>query len=515
MNPTLFRSRGVRTAASAAVLVAAAVLAYWPALSGGFVWDDDTLLTESALVKAADGLHRIWFTTEPLDYWPLTNTSFWLEWRLWGMHAAGYHVTNLLLHVGSALLLWAILRRLAIPGAFLAALLFVVHPVNVESVAWIAQRKNTLSMVFFLLSILWFVRSELDSPPVARQTQPSAGRSRSRAATRRASASSPENSSKLRSSREGAGGPGRAWYWLSLGAFVLAMLSKGSVAILPGILLLLIWWRRGIVTRANVMRTAPFFAVAAVLTVVNIWFQGHLATGPIRHASLVERTLGAAAIVWFYLYKAVLPIRLLFVYPQWHVQATLVRWWFPLAAAVAVSAVLLRKRHDSTARALLFAWVFFCLALFPVMGFTDVYYMTYSMVADHYEYIAIVGVVTAAAAGLSQLAELAREPNRADDNVPGATIANAGKKAGLRHAAGAPLWSGALVVLLGTATWRQSHEYVNAETLYRETLKGNPSTWLMHNLLGLELLDSSMNDAAAHFREAARLAPGTAGGPVR
>ena len=150
-----------------ALLVIAACLVYWPALTGGFLFDDEPLLTGSALVKAGDGLYRMWFTSQPIDYWPLTNSSFWLEWRLWGLQPAGYHVTNLLLHICSALLLWAILRRLAIPGALLAALLFVVHPVNVESVAWIAQRKNTLSMVFFLSSIFCYLRSD-DAPRVGR-----------------------------------------------------------------------------------------------------------------------------------------------------------------------------------------------------------------------------------------------------------------------------------------------------------------------------------------------------------
>jgi hypothetical protein len=143
------RLRPWQILAATVLLTGAALLAYWPALTGGFLWDDDTLVTDSTLVKAPDGLYRMWFTTEPLDYWPLTNTSFWLEWRLWGMRSSGYHATNLLRHLVSGLLVWAILRRLSIRGGLLAAALFVLHPVNVESDAWIAQRKNTLSMVFF------------------------------------------------------------------------------------------------------------------------------------------------------------------------------------------------------------------------------------------------------------------------------------------------------------------------------------------------------------------------------
>ncbi len=133
-------------------------LVYWPALHGGFILDDDLLLTESKLIKAPDGLFRIWFTTEPVDYWPVTNTSLWIEWRLWGLNPTGYHITNLALHIAAALLIWLVLRRLSIPGAFLAALLFAVHPVNVESVAWISQRKGLLAIVFFLLSIYFYLR---------------------------------------------------------------------------------------------------------------------------------------------------------------------------------------------------------------------------------------------------------------------------------------------------------------------------------------------------------------------
>jgi len=421
----------------ALLLASAALVAYWPALHGDFLWDDDTLVTASDLVKADDGLRRMWFTTEPLDYWPVTNTSFWIEWRLWGMRSSGYHVTNLLLHVCSGILIWAILQRLSVPGALFAAFLFVLHPVNVESVAWIAQRKNTLSMVFFLLSILWYVK-QIDRPLLG------------------------------------------MWYWLSLAAFVVAMLSKGSVVILPLVLLLLAWWQHGRIARADLFRVAPFFAFALLLTAVNIWFQLHLTTGPIRDVTALQRLLGASAVVWFYLSKALVPVRLIFIYPQWDVRADDLRWWLLLAAAVAATAVLVAFRARPIARALLGAWLFFAIALVPVMGFADVYYMTYSLVADHYQYIAIVGVCAVAAAGLTVLVKGARA------------------RAAL---------SGAVLLLFGIATWRQCEQYVNAETLYRATLDGNPTCWLAHNLLGVQLVEHSPEEAVSHFRDAARLKP--------
>jgi hypothetical protein len=356
-SPGIVQS-GRRGLGTVALLVVLTCAAYWPSLRGGFLWDDDVLLTNSSMVKAPDGLYRIWFTTEPVDYWPMTNTSFWLEWRLWGLHATGYHVTNLTLHIANAFLLWAILRRLRIPGAWLAALIFGVHPVNVESVAWIAQRKNTLSMLFFLSSILWYLKAEI-------------------------------------------GGP-RRWYWFSVLAFALAMLSKASVVVLPAVLLLIVWWRRDRITRSDVVRTLPFVLVAIGLTLVSIAFQARGAEEAIRHATAAERMLGAGAIVWFYLYKALLPIHLVFVYPQWQVDAGDVRWWVPLAAAVAATSLLVWQRRRPWGRALLFAWLFFCVALLPVMGFVDIAFMRYSLVADHYQYIAIIGVIALAAAAVDR-----------------------------------------------------------------------------------------------------------------
>jgi Flp pilus assembly protein TadD len=434
-KPTTRAYDGSNALGTAGLLALVAVVAYWPIFSGGFLLDDDMLLTQSSLVHAADGLYRMWFTTEPLDYWPLTNSSFWLEWRLWGMAASGYHVTNLLLHLGSAVLLWAILRDLSIPGARLAALLFLVHPVNVESVAWIAQRKNTLSMFFFLLSIRWFLRG-----PSAEGRAPRS-------------------------------------YWLSLAAFILAMLSKGSVAVLPGVLLLIVWWKHGRITIRDVIRVAPFFVVSAALTLVNIWFQSHYTTAPIRDVSLIERALGAGGIVWFYLYKALLPINLVFIYPQWEIRAGDVLWWLPLTAAVLVTAILMWQRTRPMARALLGVWLFFGLALVPVMGWTDVYFMKFSLVADHYAYIAVIGVAIGVAAGLTTL---------------------------VRQRA----WHWALVAVLGVLTFRQSTLYADAERLYRATLEANPSTWLAHNDLGVVVADRAPDEALRHFREAVRLEPG-------
>lgn len=435
-----------------AAIIVSSFLAYWPAIHGKFIWDDEMLVDNNVLLRAPDGLLRMWFSTEPADYWPMTNSSFWLEWQLWNANPTGYHITNLLLHIASAFLLWAILKKLSLPGAFLAALLFAVHPLNVESVAWISQRKNTLSMFFYLLSILSYVQAELAPRPENRTWLPGVNR----------------------------------WYWLSLAAFLLAMLSKGAVAILPLLLLLLVWWMRKRITRADVLRTVPFFLIAAVLTVVNIWFQTHGVHEVIRNVTPTERVLGAGAVVWFYLFKSLLPIDLMFVYPQWHVQANAWVWWLPLCAAFLVTAVLWWQRNTRWGRPLFFVWMFFCVALVPVMGFTDVYYMKTSLVADHYAYFALPAVVALVAAAFSLA---------------------------IYHLRGAfqmaMLALPILVVALFTAaSFQQSRIYSDPTTLYLATLEKNPACSWAYNNLGVEQdkLGQTQN-AISYFKQALNIEP--------
>ena len=408
----------LRFVAGAALIALMAAVAYFPSIDGGFIWDDHDLLTESPLVRASDGLYRLWCTSEPEDYWPVTYTTFWIEWRLWGLHSTGYHVTNLILHVAEALLVWMILRKLRIPGAFLAALLFTVHPVNVESVAWISQRKNLMAMLFFLLSIRFYLQAETATQ---RADKTGTGTSQERFRSVRAKACS--EPVPFLSAR---------WYWLSLAAFLLAMLSKGSVAILPVVLLMIIWWLRPVV-KGDLVRLAPFFVMAVALAAVNVWFQRHGTELVIRDASLGERLLGAGGVVWFYLDKAILPLNLAFIYPQWHIDAGNPLWWLPLAAVVVVTAVLWWYR-DGWSRPWLWAWAPFCVALLPVMGLTDVYFMKYSLVADHYQHIAIIAVLGLAAAGWSVWHQRSRAGAAGGDGRGG----GGRRRAGRSHVAAKP-----------------------------------------------------------------------------
>jgi Flp pilus assembly protein TadD len=471
----------------AALLVGATALAYLPTLRNGFVWDDDTSLTQNAFIKSGEGLRQFWLTTQTPDYWPVTSTSFWGEWRLWGLDPVGYHATNLALHLIEALLLWAVLRRLRIPGAYLAALLFAVHPVNVQTVAWITQRKNLMAMLFLLLSTLAFLRSARGAPFSGKGSGP-----------------------KGLNPAAGFGplGPD-PFYAMSWLAFVLAMLSKGSAAVLPVVLLGIIAWERPVRVR-DLVRLGPFFLVAGVLTLVDIWFQGHHlgATEVIRTATPVERLLGAGAVVWFYLGKALLPLHLIFVYPSWHIAAGSLRWWLPLLGALGMTGVLwwkARLRHGVARlgwakpgyavansggagiwRGALFAWGYFCVALLPVMGFTDVYFMKFSLVADHYQHLALVGVTALAGAGWAEWRRRAPGP--------------------------APLAAAALLAgLFGVLTWRQCLRYRDAETLFAVTLRENPSSAMAHNNLGVILAAAGrLPEAADQFGAALRLDPGYA-----
>ncbi len=257
--------------------------AYWPALNGQFVWDDTLLVNRNPLVIGQMNLRTVWFQTD----FSLTLAFLWLQWQIWGNHPAGYHVVNVLLHATSCLLLWRVLTRLKIPGAWLAAVIFAVHPVCAASVAWISETKNTLSLPFYLLSILWFLKFEGAQVP-----------------GRKASATH--------------------WYWLSLAAFLLAMLAKTSAVMLPAVLLAGAWWQRGRITRQDVWRVSPFMLLALLLGGLTVWFQVQVmaAGDPVQTENIGGRLAGAGWALWFYLGKALWPLKLSLIYPRWEIDAT-------------------------------------------------------------------------------------------------------------------------------------------------------------------------------------------------
>jgi len=345
----------------ALALALAALAAYWPALRGGFVWDDDGHVTRPDL-RSLHGLWRIW--TEPgatQQYYPVLHSAFWVEHRIWGDSPLGYHLANVLLHLAACLLLYRVLRRLAVPGALLAASVFALHPVCVESVAWISEQKNTLSTVFYMGAALAYL--DFDE-----------GRRRGR-------------------------------YALATGLFILALLSKSVTASLPAALLVVFWWKRGRLSwRSDVLPLAPWFCLSAAAAAVTPWVESKFvgATGSAFSLGLVERILVAGRALWFYLGKIIWPADLVFIYPRWTVDAH-VAWQFvfPVAAALAFAALfLLRNRmRGPLAAALLFAGT-----LFPALGFVNVYPFVFSFVADHFQYLAAAIMVSALSAGLATAA---------------------------------------------------------------------------------------------------------------
>lgn len=416
------------------------LLAYLPALSGGILWDDAGHVTRLDL-RSWDGLLRIWFEFGATQqYYPLLHSAFWAEHFLWGDATLGYHLVNVLQHAAAACLFGTLLRRLGVPGAWFAALLFALHPVCAESVAWISEQKNTLSAVFYLGAALAYLRFD-----------------------------------PLRSSGS---------YALATGLFLLALLTKTVTATLPAALLVVLWWRRGrLEWRRDVGPLLPWFVLGAVSGLVTAHFERTLigAQGADFNLSWIERGLLAGRIFWFYLGKLAWPAQLAFVYPRWTVDPAQVWQWLFSAAALLLLAGLVwwqRRQRGPLAAALLFAG-----ALFPVLGFVNVYPFIFSFVADHFQYLASLPVFALAAAGLVRISA----------PLPGRS----------RRAGGL-----ALLALLGILTWNQSENYRDAFTLYQATLRLNPACWMAHNNLAITLATAGrVEEAVPHLEAALKLRP--------
>jgi protein O-mannosyl-transferase len=426
----------------ALVLVAGTILVYQPAWHAGFIWDDDDYVTNNSLLSAPDGLKRIWFSLEsPSQYFPLVYTTFRLEHALWGMNPAGYHWTNILLHAGNALLVWWLLRRLKVPGAWLGAALFAWHPVQVESVAWITELKNVLSLFFFLLTLLAWNRFIQDCSK-----------------------------------------PARRFYWLALVFHLLGLCSKTTVCTLPVVLLLVLWLEGKPIGWPRLAQIVPFLALSVGMGLLTIWWERyHQGTqgGPFS-ISLLERILVASHAVWFYAGKLAWPAGLTFSYPRWSFNpgAPLAYGW--LAACAGLCAVIFLSRRW-VGRSVATAALFFVVTLSPLLGFIMLYTFRYSFVADHYQYIASIGPLALAAAGIAT------------------GFRFFGRQAGLLKFA----LCAALLVLLATLSWRQCRMYSDAETLWRTNLARNPASWLAHNNLGLILFQKGQVDRAmAHYQSA-------------
>ena len=454
------------TVPSASTLILLVVVSYLPAmLWGGFVWDDvDHIPGEPALRDWA-GLWRIWFVPSEVQephYRPLTYTSFWLEHKLWGLAPTGYHVVNVLLHAANTVLLWRILLRLAVPGAWVVAAVFAVHPLHVESVAWTIERKDVLSGLFYLACILTWLRF-LEGPSA-----------RPPRSIKRAGHARSVTSSGALSTGE------RAWrYGLALLLLAAGMLAKNMVVTLPAALVILHWWRSGRVIARDLLWLAPFFGVALSLVAVDLWMVT-AATPAAFGYSLVERTLIASRAVWFYVGKLAWPADLAVVYPHWDVHVGDPLAWVGLGAAAALVGTLWFLR-DRIGREPLAGVAFFAVTLSPTLGFVDHTYMLFSFVADRYQYLAGIGVMAV---------------------VIGAAAAVVGR---LPAAWRTGAMGGAAVVLalLGALTWRQAGIYSDEVTFFRHVIAHNPNAAGAHLNLAKALIAQGRAEEA---EAAARIA---------
>ena len=406
------------------------------------LWDDDAHITRPEL-RSLHGLSEIWTRPDVTQqYYPVTHSVFWLEQKLWGDNLFLYHLLNVALHLASAFLLLRILSMLAIPGAWFAAAIFALHPVQVESVAWISELKNTLSAVFCLSAALMYLRFDQRRRLL--------------------------------------------FYFAAFGLFLLGLGAKTTIAPLPAALLVIFWWKRSRLSlKQDVLPLIPFFIAGIGAGLFTAWVEHNYigAEGSDFNLSIVERCLIAGRAFWFYLSKLFWPHDLIFVYPRWHVNQAI--WWqylFP-AAALLLAGLLWFARNKT--RGPLAALLVFGGMLFPALGFFNVYPFVFSLVADHFQYIASISIFVLVAAGFALLTF--RWP---------------------QHRRLVVAFSFAVLALLGVLTYRQSHIYRNAETLYRTTLQKNPDCWMAHDNLGVALVaQGRFDEAIEHYHQAIALRP--------
>jgi tetratricopeptide (TPR) repeat protein len=431
-------SRAKITVIVAAALVAATFLVYRPVWRAGFIWDDDDHLTANPAMTAPNGLQMIWTSLAVSRYYPLTLTTFWVEHRLWGLNPLPYHLVNIALHALNGFLVFLLLRRLRVPAPWLAAVIWTLHPVGVESVAWITELKNTQSGLFFFLALLCYLRYE-------------------------------ENRKA-------------AWHVLAFLCAAAAMLSKPSTVVLPAVMLLCVWWERGRWRWQDFVRVSPFVLLSAGISALTILEQkGHIERSGMIESPLnwAERFIVAGQAVWFYAGKVLWPVQLAFIYPRWEFNTRAVVSWLPLAGAIVLGVGLLLLRRHSWARAALFGLGCFVVGLAPVLGFFEVFYFRYSFVADHFQYLASLALITLVTSGL----------------------VGYGRRVGVGVGS-------VLVVVLAGMSWRQAGIYRDPIALWQDTLTKNPECWMAQNNIGVSLYDRDrIREAIAHYEKALQKNP--------
>ena len=425
--------------ARALFLVAATLVAYEQVRRAGFIWDDDAHLTQNPCIVGPQGLAEIW-TTRAARHFPLILTTFWVEHAIWGLNPLLFHAVNVFLHATSAVVLWRVLETLGVKGAFLGATLWALHPVQVETVAWVTELKNTQSCLFYLVSVLCFarwVKSDL------------AGK--------------------------------RSWdYAAALVFAALAMASKSSTVVLPAVLGLCGWWLRGSFRLRDAVRLVPVLVMSAGDVVLTLWTQ-HLegANDAEWVRGFPERLATVGPTFWFYLGKLAWPHPLIFIYPRWKIEWTHPAAYLPVAAMV-VFLFALRWFRAKPLRAAFFAFAYFLIALSPVLGLLDQFFWRYSFVGDHFQYLASMGPLALAGAGVTAAIGL---------------LGKTGRIVG-------PVTTAALACLLGALAWKQSGVFRTDEALWKSTLALNPECWMAHNNLGTDyLLSGRVKESIDEFEK--------------
>lgn len=453
--------RAIRAAAGSALLLAAVLIAYWPAMrDGGWIWDDDAHVTNNPALRNPDGLRKIWTNPKAVpthQYYPLVHTTFWLQYPRDGspLDPMPFHVANVLLHATSAIVLWQLLRKLLVPGAFVAAAIWALHPINVESVAWVTERKNVLSGLLYLLAAAAYLRFE-DIRNLNFQI------------------SNPK--SKIQN-------PDSPWPWYAwaLVLFLGALFSKTVASSLPAALLLVFWWKRGRLDWRTIWPTIPFFVLGATMGLLTSILETHPdyvgASGAEWTIPWLHRLLIAGRAIWFYPWKLIVPTQLAFSYEQWRIDPRVVGQWVYLFAAIWLVGILYFARRW-LGRGPIVAMLFYGGTILPALGLFTLFPMRYTFVADHYQYMAGIGLIAlAVAASTSRLTRLPR------------------------WAAQWPLSVCVLTILAGL-TWQQSKIYENAETLWTDTLAKNDSSWLArHHLARIYIMEHRQFDRAVELCE--------------
>jgi tetratricopeptide (TPR) repeat protein len=458
----------------ALLLVAFVFVAYAQVFSAGFIWDDESHLTRNPCVIGPLGLREIWTSAQAV-YYPLVLTTFWTLHKFVGLNPLPYHAVNVLLHAASAILLWRVLKLIQVRGAWLGAALWTLHPVMVQSVAWVTELKNTESCLFYLLSSIFFFKWDEAKDAVARQSQ---RRPRAR----------------------------RSLFALSLLFFILATLSKPSVVMLPFVLALCIWWIRGMIRWRDALAVAPFAVISALASAWTIWEQKFhaRAVGPDWAQTLPEHFIIAGRAIWFYFAKLIWPHPLIFIYPRWELDPSKLVAYLPLVLAITCLIALWFVR-TKWGRALFFAAAYYVISLFPVLGFFNVYFFRYSFVSDHFQYLASMGPLALAGATIAVAASQCRGVLTISASL------SCDMEARRRSATATTVlvaFCGILLLLLGFLTWGQTTEYRDLNELYTATLNKNPGCWMVHYNLGIVLSERGETDQAIdHYRQAVALRP--------